>query len=90
LSEVGLWLNYCLGAIVAFAVVHLLRWRITSSILLSGAVVATVWLAASLAAGAQTSDPWFDIALTINCSFGILFGALGAGAAYLLREMRRG
>ena len=85
MNELASWLPYCLGAIAAFAAVHFRRWRIVPSMLLSAFIVLTIWFVASVA-GRGTAEAGLNDALLNEGSFGLLFGAIGAGAAYLLRE----
>ena len=88
MNELASWLPYCLGAIAAFAAVHFRRWRIVPSMLLSAFIVLAIWFVSFVAAGRGTEEAGFTDALLNEGSFGLLFGAIGAGAAYLLRESR--
>ena len=88
MREIASWLPYCLGAIAAFAAVYFGHWRIVPSMLLSTLVVLTIWFVAFVAAGGGTQEAGLNDALLNTGSFGLLFGALGAGAAHMLRVSR--
>jgi hypothetical protein len=79
LSETALWLNYCLGGLIAL-VASYFRVRIAFSIVPAAAVPIAIWLLVPVfnGAGFNFNDPWFGPGLFINACFALIFATVGA------------
>jgi hypothetical protein len=85
LNETILWLLYCAGALVSFALFSRLGWRIVPSTIAGSLVTALGWIVLYLAAAEDKRPVWWRLDLSLNLSFALIFAAAGAAAAYALQ-----
>ena len=89
MSETLVWLLYVVGGLIAYAAVRYRGWRITFATLI-GAIVATgLWAGWYHLTSDEQRPFWFDVHLSLNASFSVIFAALGAGAGLFVGSRNR-
>ncbi len=89
MSETLVWLLYVVGGVIAYAAVRYSGWRITLATI-TGAIVATGLWAIWYHLTSDNDRPfWFDVHLSLNASFSIIFAALGAAAGQFVASRDR-
>ena len=82
MSEIALWLLFCVSGVMAFAAIHFQGWHpaiaILSGLLLTGAG----WTILYFLTTEKDRPEWVRLDLSLNLSFGLLFVAAGAVAAH--------
>jgi hypothetical protein len=84
LNETLLWLLYLVSAVVAFAGVHRLGWRIVPSILAGALVTSIGWGLLYLVTAEDKRPAFWQLDLSLNISFAVIFAGAGAAAAFAL------
>jgi hypothetical protein len=89
LSETLVWLLYVIGGMIAYAAVRYRGWRITLATL-TGAIIATgLWALWYHLTSDEERPHWFDVHLSLNASFSVIFAALGAAAGLFVASRDR-
>ena len=84
MNETLLWLLYLVSAVVAFAAVHRLGWRIVPSILAGALVTSIGWGLLYLVTAEDKRPAFWRLDLSLNVSFAVIFAGAGAAAAFAL------
>jgi len=85
LSETILWLLYAFGAVVAYAAVQKLGWRIVPSTLVGMIPTLLGWGLLYLLTAEDDRPAWWRLDLSMNLSFALIFAACGAAAAFAMQ-----
>ena len=80
-----LWLLYCIGGVVALALVLRRGWRIVPATLVGAIPTLLGWLALYFTIAEEDRPTWWRLDLSMNLSFAIIFAACGAAAAFALQ-----
>jgi len=87
MSEALVWLLYVLGGLLSFLTVHHRRWRITTATLGAAVLVTAAWSAWYWLTSEAERPPWFNVHLSLNFFFAVIFASAGAALGeYLARR----
>ena len=87
MNERLLWLLYVLGGVISFAAVYYRRWRITGATLGAAVIIVAIWAAWYWLTSEEERPPWFNVHLSLNFFFAIIFASAGAALGeYLFRR----
>ena len=89
MNETILWLLYLVGAVAAFHAVQRLQWRIVPSMLGGTMVTVAGWAVMYLLTGAEDRPPFWQLDLSLNASFALIFAGAGAALAFALPHLKR-
>ena len=81
-----LWLLYCVGAALAFALIFRWAWRIVPSMLAGTVPTLIGWTLLYLSLDAEERPNWWRLDLSLNLSFALIFAAAGAALAFVLKS----
>lgn len=83
-----LWLLYCIGAAVAFVLIHRFGWRIVPSMIVAAIPTLLGWTVLFLGTAEEDRPAWWRLDLSLNLSFALIFAAAGAAVAFTLKSRR--
>ena len=84
-----MWLLYLVSSLVAFLAVYRLKWRIVPSTLAGTVLTALGWVALYYSTPSDDRPAWFNVQLSLNACFGLIFAAAGAALGLYLRFRAR-
>ena len=84
-----MWLLYLVSGLVAFLAVYRLKWRIVPSMIVGTLPTAIGWVLLYYTTPSDDRPAWFNVQLSLNACFGLIFAAAGAALAFYLRWRAR-
>jgi len=86
LSETLLWLFYLLGAGAAFLAVQRGGLRLVPAILAGTSVTIAGWVLLYALAAGDARPAYWQVDLSLNASFALIFAAAGAALAFAIKS----
>jgi hypothetical protein len=86
LTDSLLWLLYCVGGAVAFALIFRWGWRISLSMIAGTVPTLIGWAILYLSMSEEDRPIWWRLDLSLNFSFALIFAAAGAALAFALKS----
>ena len=84
-----MWLLYLVSGLAAFLAVYRLQWRIVPAMLAGTLPTALGWVLLYYTTPSDDRPAWFNVQLSLNACFGLIFAAAGAALAMYLRSRQR-
>ena len=89
MSETLLWLLYVAGAAAACAAVYRLGWKIVPSTLAATAITVVGWAALYFLADEEKRPSFWEVDLSLNACFALIFAGAGAALGLFLASRER-